>query len=149
MLDALRLETPLRVQPVSPDEVAASDNVIVRLADQIIAEAYRERASDIHIEPSNDHGKTLVRFRIDGRMVQKRGIPWVCRDALVSRYKVMANLNLAEHRIPQDGKILFRKVGGAPIDLRVAVLPTAGGTEDVVLRLLDSSSAAAILATSV
>jgi type II secretory ATPase GspE/PulE/Tfp pilus assembly ATPase PilB-like protein len=124
-----------------PDLVAPTDNVIVRLADQIIAEAYRERASDIHIEPMPEHGKTAVRMRIDGQMFVRRSIPWAYRDALVSRYKVMANLNVAEHRTPQDGKILFRKAGAAPIELRVAVLPTAGGVEDVVLRVLDSSAA--------
>jgi type II secretory ATPase GspE/PulE/Tfp pilus assembly ATPase PilB-like protein len=123
------------------DPAAVTDNVIVRLADQIIAEAYRERASDIHIEPLTGQGKTLVRVRIDGQMFVRRSIPTAYRDALVSRIKVMANLNLAEHRIPQDGKILFRKTGGDPIELRVAVLPTAGGVEDVVLRILDNSAA--------
>ena len=120
---------------------AESDNVIVRLADQIIAEAYRERSSDIHIEPAPERGDTIVRVRIDGRMYVRRSIPWVYRDALVSRFKVMANLNVAEHRIPQDGKILFRKTGAPPIELRVAVLPTVGGLEDIVLRILDSSAA--------
>jgi type II secretory ATPase GspE/PulE/Tfp pilus assembly ATPase PilB-like protein len=123
------------------DPAAATDNVIVRLADQIIAEAHRERASDIHIEPMPERGKTLVRIRIDGRMFVRRSIPWVYRDALVSRYKVMANLNVAEHRTPQDGKILFRKPGAEPIELRVAVLPTAGGVEDIVLRILDTNAA--------
>ena len=123
------------------DQVAATDNVIVRLADQIIAEAHRERASDIHIEPMPEQGKTVVRVRIDGQMFERRSIPWAYRDALVSRYKVMASLNVAEHRIPQDGKILFRRSGGTPIELRVAVLPTAGGVEDVVLRILDSGAA--------
>jgi type II secretory ATPase GspE/PulE/Tfp pilus assembly ATPase PilB-like protein len=123
------------------DPAAVTDNVIVRLADQIIAEAYRERASDIHIEPQAGQGKTLVRVRIDGEMFVRRSIPTAYRDALVSRFKVMANMNLAQHRIPQDGKILFRKTGGEPIELRVAVLPTAGGVEDVVLRILDNSAA--------
>ncbi len=121
--------------------LAASDNVIVRLADQIIADAYRERASDIHIEPMPDRAKTVVRLRIDGQMVTRRSIPWVYRDPLVSRYKVLANLNLAEHRVPQDGKIAFRRPGTPPIELRMAVLPTAGGLEDVVLRILDTSAA--------
>jgi type II secretory ATPase GspE/PulE/Tfp pilus assembly ATPase PilB-like protein len=123
------------------ESVSATDNVIVRLADQIIAEAYRERASDIHIEPMPDQGKTVVRVRIDGQMFARRSIPGAYRDALVSRYKVMANLNLAEHRVPQDGKIVFRKPGATPIELRIAVLPTAGGVEDVVLRILDTNPA--------
>jgi type II secretory ATPase GspE/PulE/Tfp pilus assembly ATPase PilB-like protein len=128
-------------EDLAPAEFAPTDNVIVRLADQIIVEAHRERASDIHIEPFPEHGKTLVRVRIDGQMFVRRGIPWAYRNALVSRYKVMANLNVAEHRIPQDGKILFRRPGAPPIELRVAVLPTAGGVEDVVLRILDTSAA--------
>jgi type II secretory ATPase GspE/PulE/Tfp pilus assembly ATPase PilB-like protein len=129
------------LDPAPPSQLAPSDNVIVRLADQIIADAYRERASDIHIEPMPEQGKTVVRVRIDGQMFTRRSIPWAYRDALVSRYKVMANMNVAEHRIPQDGKILFRKAGTAPLELRVAVLPTAGGIEDVVLRILNSSAA--------
>ncbi len=120
--------------------LAASDNVIVRLADQIIAEGCRDRASDIHIEPLPAKGDTVVRVRIDGRMHVKRTIPWMYRDALVSRFKVMANLNVADHRSPQDGKIVFRRTG-SHIELRVAILPTAGGVEDVVLRILDSSTA--------
>lgn len=123
------------------DPAAVTDNVIVRLADQIIAEARRERASDIHIEPMPGHGKTVVRVRIDGHMFVRRTIPWVYRDALVSRLKVMANLDVADHRTPQDGKIVFRKTGGDPIELRVAVLPTAGGIEDIVLRILDTNAA--------
>jgi type II secretory ATPase GspE/PulE/Tfp pilus assembly ATPase PilB-like protein len=74
-------------------------------------------------------------------MFVRRTIPWAYRDALVSRYKVMANLDIAEHRIPQDGKIFFRRPRGSAIELRVAVLPTAGGVEDVVLRILDTSTA--------
>jgi type II secretory ATPase GspE/PulE/Tfp pilus assembly ATPase PilB-like protein len=129
------------LDPTPTNHLAPTDNVIVRLADQIIAEAHRERASDIHIEPMPEHGKTLVRVRIDGQMFVRRSIPSAYRDALVSRYKVMANLNVAEHRIPQDGKILFRKPGSSPFELRIAVLPTAGGVEDVVLRILDTSTA--------
>jgi type II secretory ATPase GspE/PulE/Tfp pilus assembly ATPase PilB-like protein len=123
------------------DTVTATDNVIVRLADQIISEAYRERASDIHIEPMPGQARTIVRVRVDGQMFVRRSIPWAYRHALVSRLKVMANLNLAEHRVPQDGKIFFQRPGAPPIELRVAVLPTAGGVEDVVLRILDSSIA--------
>jgi type II secretory ATPase GspE/PulE/Tfp pilus assembly ATPase PilB-like protein len=129
-----------RAETTPSVHLAASDNVIVRLADQIIAEACRERASDIHIEPLPGQGDTTVRVRIDGRMFVRRRIPWMYRDALVSRYKVMASLNVADHRRPQDGKIVFQR-GGTPIELRVATLPTSGGVEDVVLRVLDSSTA--------
>jgi len=129
------------VHALLSDPVTANDNVIVRLADQIIAEAHRERASDIHIEPMPEREKTIVRIRVDGRMLVQRRIPWVYQDALVSRYKVMANLNVAEHRVPQDGKIRFHKPGTDPFELRVAVLPTAGGVEDIVLRILDTNKA--------
>ncbi len=129
-----------RAETTPSVHLAASDNVIVRLADQIIAEACRERASDIHIEPLPGQGDTTVRVRIDGRMFVRRRIPWMYRDALVSRYKVMASLNVADHRRPQDGKIVFQR-GGTPVELRVATLPTSGGVEDVVLRVLDSSTA--------
>ena len=129
------------VHALLSEPITANDNVIVRLADQIIAEAHRERASDIHIEPMPEHEKTVVRIRVDGRMLVQRRIPWVYRDALVSRFKVMANLNLAEHRVPQDGKIRFHKPGLGPIEMRIAVLPTTGGVEDVVLRILDTDNA--------
>jgi type II secretory ATPase GspE/PulE/Tfp pilus assembly ATPase PilB-like protein len=137
--DTSRYEAEFSTQ--HQESVSPTDNVIVRLADQIIADAYRERASDIHIEPMPAQGKTVVRVRIDGQMFVRRSIPGAYRDALVSRYKVMANLNLAEHRLPQDGKIVFRKPGATPIELRIAVLPTAGGVEDVVLRILDTNTA--------
>ena len=127
---------------LSREEPAAiGDNVVVRLANQIIAEGCRERASDIHIEPSPGRERTLVRFRIDGSMYIRRSIPWSYRDALISRLKVMAGLDVAEHRVPQDGKIVWRQPGAAPVELRMVTMPTAGGVEDVVLRILNSAQA--------
>jgi len=124
------------------DEPAViTDNVVVRLANQIIAEAYRARASDIHIEPSPGRGPTLVRFRVDGRLDMRHSIPWSYRDALVSRFKVMAGMDIADHRLPQDGKIRFRRAGAPPVELRIVTMPTAGGVEDVVMRILATSTA--------
>jgi type II secretory ATPase GspE/PulE/Tfp pilus assembly ATPase PilB-like protein len=123
------------------EPASISDNVIVRLANQLIAEACRARASDIHIEPAPGHGPTLVRFRVDGRMYLRHTIPWSYRDALVSRLKVMAGMDIADHRLPQDGKIRFRRPGADPVELRIVTMPTAGGVEDVVLRVLASAAA--------
>lgn len=136
--DHARTEVP---DDAAHEPAAITDNVVVRLANQIIAEAYRARASDIHVEPSPGRGPTLVRFRIDGRLYLRHSIPWSCRDALVSRFKVMAGMDIADHRLPQDGKIRFRRAGAPPIELRIVTLPTAGGVEDVVLRILASSTA--------
>ena len=129
------------LEDTGAEPAAITDNVVVRLANQIIAEAYRARASDIHIEPSPGRGPTLVRFRIDGQLYLRHTIPWSYRDALVSRYKVMAGMDIADHRLPQDGKIRFRRAGAPPMELRMVTLPTAGGVEDVVLRILASSTA--------
>jgi type II secretory ATPase GspE/PulE/Tfp pilus assembly ATPase PilB-like protein len=111
-------------------------SAIVRLVNQIIADAFKQRASDIHIEPEGSQNETLVRFRIDGHCSHYLRVPAVYRRALVSRLKVMAGLDIAERRKPQDGKIKFR-LPHREIELRVATLPTAGiGNEDVVLRVL-------------
>ena len=141
--DELRQEEPSvdDLDRAREEPASISDNVIVRLANQLIAEACRARASDIHIEPSPGRGATQVRFRIDGRMYLRHTIPWSYRDALVSRLKVMAGMDVADHRLPQDGKIRFRRAGAEPVELRIVTLPTAGGVEDVVLRVLASSTA--------
>ncbi len=113
-----------------------NDSAIVRLTNQIIAEADRRGASDIHIEPYSDHKETVVRFRVDGTCFTYMKIPPAYRRAVVSRIKVMANLDIAERRKPQDGKIRFRLNKERQIELRVATIPTAGSNEDVVIRLL-------------
>lgn len=121
-----------------PDGIDENDSAIVRLASQIIAEAYRHDASDIHIEPYTDRKETAIRFRVDGTCSTYMRIPAAYRRALVSRIKIMANLDIAERRKPQDGKIRFRLNRDKDIELRVATLPTAGNNEDVVLRLLSA-----------
>ncbi len=113
-----------------------NDSAIVRLTNQIIAEADRRGASDIHIEPYSDHKETAVRFRVDGTCFTYMKIPPAYRRAVVSRIKIMANLDIAERRKPQDGKIRFKLNKERQIELRVATLPTAGSNEDVVMRLL-------------
>jgi len=116
-----------------------NDSAIVRLGNQIIADAYRQGASDIHVEPYGDKRETLVRFRVDGDCFEYMKIPQSYRRAIVSRLKIMANLDIAERRKPQDGKIKFKLGGDREIELRVATIPTAGYNEDVVMRILAAS----------
>ncbi|MGQ0810017.1 MAG: GspE/PulE family protein [Nitrospiraceae bacterium] len=117
-------------------QIDENDCAIVRLANQIIVEAYRLGASDIHIEPYSDRKEIAVRFRIDGTCFTYMRIPAAYRRAVVSRIKIMASLDIAERRKPQDGKILFKLGREKEIELRVATIPTAHYNEDVVLRLL-------------
>ncbi|MEW6544373.1 MAG: GspE/PulE family protein [Nitrospirota bacterium] len=117
-----------------------NDSAIVRLANQIIADAYRQGASDIHIEPYGEKKETLVRFRVDGSCFEYMKIPPSYRRAIVSRLKIMSSLDIAERRKPQDGKIKFRMGDAKEIELRVATIPTSGpGNEDVVMRILAAS----------
>jgi type II secretory ATPase GspE/PulE/Tfp pilus assembly ATPase PilB-like protein len=113
-----------------------NDSAIVRLTNQVIVEADRLGASDIHIEPYGDRKDVAVRLRIDGVCSTFMKIPATYRRAVVSRIKVMANLDIAERRKPQDGKIRYRLPKERELELRVATLPTSGQDEDVVLRLL-------------
>jgi type II secretory ATPase GspE/PulE/Tfp pilus assembly ATPase PilB-like protein len=113
-----------------------NDSAIVRLANHIIMEADRVGASDIHIEPYADRKETAVRFRVDGTCFTYMRIPAAYRRAVVSRLKIMANLDIAERRKPQDGKIRYRLSKDREIEVRVATLPTGGSDEDAVLRLL-------------
>jgi type II secretory ATPase GspE/PulE/Tfp pilus assembly ATPase PilB-like protein len=116
-----------------------NDSAIVRLANQIIADAYRQNVSDIHIEPYGEKRETIVRFRVDGSCFEYMRIPQSYRRAIVSRLKIMASLDIAERRKPQDGKIKFKLGENKEIELRVATLPTAGYNEDVVMRILAAS----------
>ncbi|HET9961265.1 MAG TPA: GspE/PulE family protein [Nitrospiraceae bacterium] len=116
-----------------------NDSAIVRLANQIIADAFRQNTSDIHIEPYGEKRDTLVRFRVDGECFEYMKIPPSYRRAIVSRLKIMASLDIAERRKPQDGKIKFKIGENKEIELRVATIPTAGYNEDVVMRILAAS----------
>ena len=113
-----------------------NDSAIVRLVNHVIMEADRVGASDIHIEPYADRKETAVRFRVDGTCFAYMQIPAAYRRAVISRLKIMANLDIAERRKPQDGKIRYRLSKEQEIELRVATLPTTGSDEDAVLRLL-------------
>ncbi|MDY6862282.1 MAG: ATPase, T2SS/T4P/T4SS family, partial [Thermodesulfobacteriota bacterium] len=119
--------------------VSEHDSAIVQLVNKTIIDAYNRGASDIHIEPYMGKKNTEVRFRIDGSCQIYQTIPASHKAAIVSRLKIMSDLDIAERRLPQDGKIKFKKYGGLDIELRVATIPTAGGVEDVVMRILASS----------
>ena len=114
----------------------AADNELVQLVNRIVIDAYKMGASDIHIEPYPGKGKTEVRLRKDGSLMKYVEIPAVYRNAIVARLKIMCDLDISEKRRPQDGKIKFKKFGPLDIELRVATIPTAGGVEDIVMRIL-------------
>jgi type II secretory ATPase GspE/PulE/Tfp pilus assembly ATPase PilB-like protein len=118
------------------DESAAVDNELVKLLNKIIVDAYNQGVSDIHIEPLPGKGKTGIRFRKDGTLVPYIEIPSSYRSALVARVKIMCDLDISERRKPQDGKIKFKKYGPLDIELRVATIPSTGGVEDIVMRIL-------------
>ena len=115
---------------------AASDNELVKLVNKIIIDAYQMGASDIHIEPYPGKAKTEIRFRRDGTLQPYIQIPASYRSALAARLKIMCDLDISERRRPQDGKIKFKKYGPLDIELRVATIPSAGGVEDIVMRIL-------------
>ena len=115
---------------------AASDNEVVKLVNKIIVDAYKQGASDIHIEPYPGKGKTEVRFRKDGSLTNYISVPAAYRNAIAARLKIMCDLDISERRKPQDGKIKFKKFGPLDIELRVATIPSQGGVEDIVMRIL-------------
>lgn len=136
ILGQLAAEEQQGATTASDAPVDENDSGLVRLVNQIIADAYKAGASDIHIEPHGPHREAVVRIRVDGRCEKSLEVPAQYRRALASRLKVMAQLDIAERRKPQDGKIQFR-LPDQEIELRVATLPTAGtDNEDVVLRIL-------------
>jgi type II secretory ATPase GspE/PulE/Tfp pilus assembly ATPase PilB-like protein len=117
-------------------ESAAADNELVKFVNKVIIDAYNQKASDIHIEPMPGKFKTGIRFRIDGSLAPYIEVPAHFRQAMVTRLKIMCDLDISERRKPQDGKIKFKKYGPLDIELRVATIPSAGGVEDVVMRIL-------------
>jgi type II secretory ATPase GspE/PulE/Tfp pilus assembly ATPase PilB-like protein/GAF domain-containing protein len=119
-------------------EIDETDSGIVRLANQVILDAYSKGASDIHIEPDGAKNPCLIRIRIDGDCQKYLEIPGPHRNALVQRLKIMAKLDISERRKPQDGKIRFKFSKGV-IELRVATIPTSNGNEDIVMRILAGS----------
>lgn len=119
-------------------KVTEKDSVIVKLVNKIIYDAYMKKASDIHIEPYPGKRDVTVRIRIDGQCLVYQKIPYKYKFAIPSRIKIMADLDIADRRRPQDGKIDFKKFGPLDIELRVATMPTVGQLEDVVIRILTS-----------
>ena len=130
-------EETVETNSTSSDELsAAADNELVKLVNKIIVDAYNQGASDIHIEPYPGKNKTIIRFRKDGTLFPYIEVPASYRSALLARLKIMCDLDISEKRKPQDGKIMFKKFGPLDIELRVATIPTSGGLEDVVMRIL-------------
>ena len=124
------------------DEVQShADGVVVQMANKIIEDAINASASDIHIESLMGTRGVQIRFRVDGECQHYRHIPYNYKRSLVSRLKILSQLDISERRLPQDGKIKFKTRNGKSIELRVATLPTTGNNEDMVLRILSSSSA--------
>lgn len=120
--------------------VSESDNTLVRLVNRLIQDAIALRASDIHIETFEPPKPVRVRLRVDGELHRHLDLPARVRFALVARLKIMADLDIAEHRRPQDGKLDFARFGGQAMELRMVTVPTSAGLEDVVLRLLGGVS---------
>ncbi len=120
------------------ESVEVNENTVIDMVNKIILDAHHQGTSDIHIEPNSEQHEIVVRFRKDGSLITYQKYAPQYRHALVSRIKIMAQLDISERRKPQDGKINFREFGPAGIELRVATLPTSGGAEDVVMRILSS-----------
>lgn len=120
-------------------QVLETDSILVRLVNRMIEDAHKAGASDIHIEAYPDEQATRIRFRIDGVLSDYLRLPHTMRSALISRLKIMANMDISEHRKPLDGKIDFSQFAPIKLELRVASLPTSNGLEDIVMRLLASS----------
>jgi type IV pilus assembly protein PilB len=142
--DTERIETfKEAAEEVNLDQLAASSEEapVIRLANLILIQAIKDRASDIHLEPFDKNIR--LRYRVDGVLMDATPPPKSMQLALVSRLKIMANLDIAERRLPQDGRMRVR-VGGKDYDLRVSILPTVHG-EKVVLRVLDKSNLSASL----
>ncbi len=117
---------------------SGDDAPVIRIVNMILVESIRKRASDIHIEPFEK--ELRLRYRVDGSLVEMPSPPKSMQNAVISRIKVMADLNIAEHRIPQDGRFRI-KAQGREIDLRISILPTVHG-EKIVMRLLDKTNLA-------
>ena len=134
------LDSDEDIEEEDGDVITESDSVIMQIVNKIINDAYGRRSSDIHVEPNVTKKNVEIRYRIDGDCMLYQTLPYSYRAALVSRIKIMSNLDITVKRLPQDGKIKFRRSGGEEIELRVATIPTQGGVEDVVMRILAKGS---------
>ena len=126
------------VEDDEANAISETDSTIVRLVNKILTDAYDQGISDIHLEPGTGKKPVKVRFRKDGTCRIYQEIPYLYKQAIISRIKIMSKLDIAERRLPQDGKIKM-KYGRKDIEYRVATCPTVGGNEDAVLRILAAS----------
>jgi len=142
----LAAATPAEAKAEDHDEpaVGVSDNALVRIVNQMIQDATERKASDIHIETYRGKEDTKVKLRIDGELEDYLDVPSHFRNAMISRIKIMSNLDISERRKPQDGKIVFNRFGTANVELRVAIMPTTDGLEDVVMRVLAAAKPIAL-----
>ena len=132
----LRLSSESGADELSEQQGAQIDSTLVKLVNKIILDAVEQKASDIHIEVNPGGKNVRVRFRKDGALVTYLEMPAKFRTAVISRLKIMSQLDITERRKPQDGKINFRRYGPLDVELRIATIPTANGLEDVVMRVL-------------
>ncbi|RAP74751.1 GspE/PulE family protein [Paenibacillus montanisoli] len=130
------LEDAQPSQELRDEQALEDDSPVVKLVNQILMNAVAHKASDIHIDPHES--KVVIRYRIDGTMVTDKTLPKQMQSMVVARIKIMSNLNITEHRIPQDGRIKLN-LERYPIDIRVSTLPAIYG-EKVVMRILDANS---------
>ncbi|QPJ66847.1 MAG: GspE/PulE family protein [Candidatus Nitrohelix vancouverensis] len=142
LLSALKDESGAELESAPDNDesnmISETDSTIVRLVNKILIDAYDRGVSDIHIEPGLNKDPITVRFRKDGECSIYEEIPYLFKHAVLSRIKIMSKLDIAERRMPQDGKIRM-KYGPKDIEYRVATCPTVGGNEDAVLRILAAS----------
>ena len=131
----MRLSSEGGTEESGEQQATQIDNTLVQLVNKIVVDAVEQKASDIHVEANPGARNLRVRFRKDGALVTYLEIPAKFRTAVISRIKIMAQLDITERRKPHDGKISFRR-GGVDVELRVATIPTANGLEDVVMRVL-------------
>jgi type II secretory ATPase GspE/PulE/Tfp pilus assembly ATPase PilB-like protein len=137
---ALRLSIEAGEDEAIEQQAGRADSTLVKLINQIIVDAVEQKASDIHIE-SNPGGRNVrVRLRKDGVLVNYLDIPARFRAAVISRLKIMSQLDISERRKPQDGKIPFKRFGPLDVELRIATIPTSNNLEDVVMRVLAAAT---------
>ena len=134
---AEEIELESHTEDDEPDQFSAGDAPIIKLVNGILTKAVTDGVSDIHVEP---YEKTLqVRYRLDGSLYKSMNLPLTIKNALISRLKILSSLNIAERRVPQDGRIKMRVGKTKAVDFRVSTLPTLFG-ESVVMRILDKSA---------
>src|SRR5690606_29183737 len=132
------LQSEGELQDEQTDLLDSDDDApIIRWVNTLFSQAVKERTSDIHIEP--EEKEVMVRYRVDGELYVARRVSRQFMSAVIARVKIMAGLNIAEKRLPQDGRISL-KIAGRPIDVRVSTIPTSRDHERIVMRLLQKSN---------